>query len=352
MSISVVHVGTGFVGVQALRGIVDNPDFELLALVVNNPEKVGRDAGEFAGSAPTGIRATDDLDAALALKPDVVSYFATTHGRLKVTIEDFCSILSGGANIVTTSIGALINPALARPDVLERLESACAQGSSTCFSTGIDPGFFSDYLPVVLSGACRRIDVVRIYELAVYESGAQSDSVAFDQIGFGGPIDSIPPIVQPDGLRVTWGTVLSMVGEQLGVTFDEITVSHEMLPAPESFEYQGRTIEQGTVAGMRFHVAGVVDGFEKVALSHVTRARKDLAPDWPQPLRGDSYRILIEGDPRLECEFEFSSEDGTHLDGGFGITAMRAINAIPSVVASDPGVKSVFDLPLIIGRIA
>ena len=29
---------------------------------------------------------------------------------------------------------------------------------------------------------------------------------------------------------------------------------------------------------------------------------------------------------------------------------MRAINAIPLVVAAEPGVKSVFDLPVITGR--
>jgi len=163
-------------------------------------------------------------------------------------------------------------------------------------------------------------------------------------------MDTVPPIVDPDGLRANWGGVLTMIGEQLGVTFDEIVADHELLPAPEAFDYQGRTIAKGTVAGMRFRVAGIRRGRDVVSLSHVTRAREDLAPDWPRPLRGDAYRIVIEGDPRLDCEFEFSSADGSNLAGGFGITAMRAVNAIPLVVASEPGVKSVFDLPVITGR--
>jgi len=351
MALRVAHVGTGFVGSQALRGVIEHPDLELVGLVVSAPEKVGKDAARFAGTPHTGVAATDDLAAALAARPDAVSYFATTHGRLKVALQDFCTILAGGSSLVTTSVGALIHPGSTRPDVLARLEGACAEGGSTCFSTGIDPGFFSDYLPVVLSGCARRIDAIRIYEMAVYESGAQSDSVAFEQMGFGAPIDAVPPIVHPDGLRAGWGGVLTMIAEQLGLAYDEIVVGHEMLPAPESFAYQGRTIEQGTIAGMRFHVAGVVDGTEKVSLSHVTRTRADLAPDWPRPLRNDAYRIVIEGDPRLDCEFEFASAGGTHLDGGFGITAMRAVNAIPAVVAAEPGVKSVFDLPVIIGRL-
>jgi hypothetical protein len=141
-----------------------------------------------------------------------------------------------------------------------------------------------------------------------------------------------------------------MVGEQLGVAVDDIRISHELLPSPETFSYQGRVIEEGTVAGMRFEVAGMVRGRALLSLAHVTRARSDLAPDWPRPLRGDAYRVIIKGDPRLDCEVEFSNDEGNHLVGGFGMTAMRAMNAIPQVVASEPGVKSIFDLPLITGH--
>ena len=350
MAIGVVNVGTGLVGQEALRGIIEHPDTELVGHVVFDPEKAGRDVGELVGLDPIGVIATTDLDEALGTSPDVVAYFATTHGRLKTTLNDFCRILTAGIDIVTTSVGALIHPPSARPDVLERLNAACAAGNSTLFSTGVDPGFFSDYLPVVLSGCARRIDAIRIYEMAVYESGGQSDLVAFEQVGFGLPVDTITPLVHPDGLKASWGGVLLMIAEQLGVTVDEIVTSHEMLPSPETFPYQGRTIEQGTIAGMRFEIAAMVGGQNLISVSHVTRARRDLAPDWPRPHGDDAYRIVIEGDPRIECETEFTNAHGDNLAGGFGITAMRAINAIPHVVAAEPGVRSVFDLPLITGR--
>ena len=298
--------------------VLDHPDTELVAVVVHSDDKVGRDAGELVGRPPIGLAAIQSLEEALALEPAVVAYFNTTHGRLKATIEEFAMILASGANIVTTSVGALINPAGARPDVLAKLNAACQEGGTTLFSTGIDPGVFSDFMPIVLSGCGRRIDGIRIFEMATYESGQQSDMVAFEQVGFGLPTNTVTPLVHPDGLRVTWGNAISMMAEQLGVTLDEI--------------------------------AGMKNGKNLISVAHVTRARHDLAPDWPRPLRGDGYRIIIEGEPRLDCEFEFSSETGEHLTGGWAITAMRAINAIPSVVAAEPGVKSVFDLPVITGR--
>ncbi len=99
----------------------------------------------------------------------------------------------------------------------------------------------------MLSGGARRIDAIRIYELAI----------------------------------------------------DEITTSHEMLPAPETFSYQGRTIEAGTIAGMRFEVSAWSGGVTSSRLSHITRARRDLAPDWPRPNGDDAYRVVIEGDPHM-----------------------------------------------------
>ena len=351
MAIRVVNVGTGLVGQEALRALIDHPDTELVGHVVFDPAKVGRDIGDLVGYPRTGVIATSDLDAALTTEPDVVAYFATTHGRLKATLDEFVRILESGIHIVTTSVGALIHPGSARPDVLERLNAACQAGNSSLFSTGIDPGFFSDYLPVVLSGCARRIDGIRIYEMAIYESGGQSDLVAFDQVGFGRPIDTITPLVHPESLKASWGGVLLMIAEQLGVSVDEITTSHEMLPSPETFPYQGRTIQEGTIAGMRFEIAAIVGGQNLISVSHVTRARRDLAPDWPRPHGDDAYRIVIEGNPRIECETEFTNAHGDNLAGGFGITAMRAINAIPLVVDARPGVLSVFDLPLIKGRL-
>jgi 4-hydroxy-tetrahydrodipicolinate reductase len=347
--IRVVHYGTGFSGAHALRGIITHPELELVGLVVHSDEKAGLDAGALCGLPPTGVLATQDLAEAIALEADAFCYMATTHGRLKVAIGELCEILESGTNVTTTSFGALIHPPSTRPDVLERLEVAAQAGGASLFGTGIDPGFFSDFLPVALSGCSQRIDSIRIYELALYASGHQSDEVAFDIFGFGQPTDSVPPIVDPNGLKGNWGGVISSIAEQLGLELEAIDTAFELWPAEEGFNYQGRRIEQGTIAAMRFEILGMVGGRPRVAIEHVTRTLPDQAPNWNRALQGDAYRIVIEGSPRLECEFQFTEGDD-HLAGGFNITAMRAVNAIPAVVAHAPGVVSTFDLPLISGR--
>ncbi len=345
----VVHFGTGFAGVHALRAIIQRPDLELAGLVVHSDAKAGRDAGDLCGLAPTGIFAIQDIEEAIALDADVFSYMASSHGRLKVTVGELCRILESGMNVVTTSVGALIHPRTARPDVLARLEESGRLGGTTLFSTGADPGFFSDYLPVILSGCSQRIDSVRVYELAVYESGHQSDEVAFDIFGFGNPMESRPHIVDEAGLIGNWGGVVSSMAEQLGLELDGIESSYELLPADEGFEFQGRRIEAGTIAAMRFEIVGVVGGQPKVAVEHVTRTKADQAPEWARAKASDAYRIVIEGSPSVDCEVQFREGDDVPA-GAFNITAMRAINAIPLVCEAEPGVVSVFDLPPITGR--
>jgi hypothetical protein len=349
VTLRVVHYGTGFSGIHALRGIISHPDLELVGLVVHSEDKAGKDAGDLAGVGPVGVRATNDIDEAVALDADAFCYMATTHGRLKVAIGELGRILESGKNVATTSFGALIHPPTARPDVLARLEDSARRGGATLFSTGIDPGFLSDYLPVVISGCCRRIDSIRVYELAVYESGQQSDEVAFDIFQFGQPLDTVPPIVDATGLRQSWGGVITSIADQLGVTLDGIETSFELWPAPAGFDYQGRRIEAGTMAALRFEIAGVVGGVTKVAVEHVTRTREDQAPEWTRPLQGDAYRVVIDGSPHIECEFQFR-EGHEAIAGGFNITAMRAVNAIPAVCAAEPGVLSTFDLPPVTGR--
>ncbi len=77
----VIQFGTGFVGHFALRAIIEHPDMELVGCWVHSDEKVGLDAGEIAGSAKTGILATSDIDALLALDADCLCSAAGGDGR-------------------------------------------------------------------------------------------------------------------------------------------------------------------------------------------------------------------------------------------------------------------------------
>ena len=111
-------------------------------------------------------------------------------------------------------------------------------------------------------------------------------------------------------------------------------------------------IEQGTLAAVRFGVAGIVDGEPRLFAEHVTRMRHDMAPEWPQPPSGSAsvHRVEVEGSPSLTLDLCMRSNDGSHTNAGLLATAMRLVNAIPAVVAAPPGIVTPLDLQLGVSR--
>jgi len=82
MPLRVIEWSTGNVGRFALRCIIQHPDLELVGVWVHDPKKAGHDAGALCGLPPTtGVKATNDVDALLALDADCVCYTATADLR-------------------------------------------------------------------------------------------------------------------------------------------------------------------------------------------------------------------------------------------------------------------------------
>jgi hypothetical protein len=347
MTHRVIQWSTGNVGTYALRHIIDHPDLELAGLWVHSPAKVGRDAGSFCDRGRTGITSTNDVDAILATPADCVCYTATADLRPFEAIEDICRILASGKNVVSSSVVPLVHPRSFLPEFRDQLAAACEKGRASFLTSGIDPGFANDLLPLVLSGLCGRWEEIRIQEIINYATYAQPQ-VVFDTMGFGQPLDATPLLLTPGTLAFAWGGTVQLLAEGLGLELDEVSQSFERRPAVKAVRIGDRTVEPGTMGALRFEVHGVVKGVPRLVVEHVTRIDDDLAPEWPTG--NGSYRVLVKGTPAMKLEYEFWDERGDHAVGGVVLTATRIVNAIPAVCAARPGLLSVLDLPLITGR--
>ena len=345
----VIQWATGHVGIHALRAIACHPDLELVGLFVSSEAKAGKDAGGICGIEKTGVVATRDADALIALDADCVSYAGATDFRLGDAIDDMCRILASGKNIVTSSFVPFIHPWQVVPAFAEQLEEACARGNTSFFCSGIDPGFSPDALPITLSSLSERIDSIRSQEIFNYATYDQPETL-FEVMGFGKPPGTPCPLLFPGALSMAWGASVRMVADALGVELDEIRQKHEVALAEETFDISCGRVEKGTVAGLRFEVAGVVRGKERIFVEHVTRLRDDVAPDWPQGIGPGNYRVTIEGMPSMRCDLQIGFQSDDHNIDGCVATAMRLVNAIPAVCAASPGIKSWLHLPVFAGR--
>lgn len=352
MSIRVAQVATGNAGMLTLRQLITDARFELVAVSTSNPDKVGRDAGELAGlDVVTGISAVADLDALIATKPDAVVYCAMGDTRPVEATNDVRKLLEAGIDVVGSAPGTLQFPWGTMPEkVIDKVEAAAQAGGASVYITGVDPGFASDLLPLALASTCQRVEQIKCYELADYATydGAE---VMFDLMGFGHPVDSVPMLFLPGVLGLAWGTAIRMMGSALGIEVDEIVEFWEAEPAPETYEIAAGTIKEGTIAALHFSISGMVNGHPAIVVEHVTRTREDLRPDWARPASGGgAYRIEITGEPSYVVDIVPSSEHGDHNHAAIVAACGRIVNAIPDVIAAEPGIRTTLDLPLPTGH--
>jgi 4-hydroxy-tetrahydrodipicolinate reductase len=347
MKLRVIQWSTGNVGAYALRAIIHHPELELVGLVVSNPAKVGKDAATFCGlDAPTGVVATDDWQSLLDAGADCVCYTADAGTRMAEAVADMAAALRAGIDVVSCSMVMLVDPESPLPAFVDPLREACEVGGSSFLTSGIDPGFANDVLPLTLSGMVEHWSHLRIQEIVNYATYEQGDTV-MNTMGFGQPLDASPFLLQPGVLSLAWGGTVRLLARGLGVELDEIRESHERRPAEHDIVLSYGKIAKGTMAALRFEVQGIVDGVPAIVVEHVTRMTDEIAPDWPH---GKGYKIIIEGEPQLTVSLDMADRHGDHAVAGVILTATRIVNAIPAVVAHEAGMLSALDVGLITGK--
>jgi 2,4-diaminopentanoate dehydrogenase len=151
----VVQWTTGNVGKSSVRAIVANPTLELVGCYAWSPEKAGHDVGELCGIQPLGVKATNDIAALLALRPDCVVY-----NPMFANVDELVRILSAGINVVGTA-GFITGHFLGAGR--DRIAAACERGGSTIFGSGINPGFIQLFA-IVSAGLSDRVDKVSMLE--------------------------------------------------------------------------------------------------------------------------------------------------------------------------------------------
>jgi hypothetical protein len=341
---------TGGVGKYAIRTIADRPNLDLVGVWVHSDDKNGRDAGELAGIDPVGVLATQDESEILGGDADCVVYAAPAPHRMREAIGDLCRILAAGKNVVTTSISGLVYPRGSMPPkVIDAIRGAAEAGRSSLFSSGIEPGFAADLLPIALMSMSHKVYSVRGIEITNYSEYPNAYDMR-ELFGFGQPLDYQGGLKMPGTLRWGWGAAVTMVADALGVELSDIREMCEFQPTPRDISTAFGLVEAGTVGATRAACIGVVDGQDVITIEHVDRLADDLAPDWLKGRDGGTdgiWRVIIDGEPSIDAEFEVGHRPGeSHNDHGLLATGMRAVNAIPWVCEAEPGIVDALHIPL------
>lgn len=339
----VVQWATGSVGRESLKAILMHPRLELAGLWVHSADKQGKDAGELCGMPPTGVQATNDLEAILACEADCVAYMP----RL-TDLDEICALLRSGKNVICTPF-LFYGSHLAQAD-RARVEAACEAGGTSVHGTGIHPGFVGMVLPLALSGMSRTIDHIRVEERADW-TFYDSPRITFDNMRFGHPPEEATLEANPFARFNSdlFEQQIRMLSDALGAEIDEISVEQDLTVAPKSVDVRAGKLPAGTVSGQRYHWQGLREGMPLIEIDALWTLGGFYPEHWPKPK--DGWTVSIEGDPSLRSHFmslaSFKRRDATmdeHVHASDTATAMQAVNSIPALCEAETGTRGTFEL--------
>lgn len=334
----VAQWATGNIGSYALKGVIQHPQMQLAGVFVYGADKVGRDAGELCKLPATGVKATGRIEDIIAARPDCVLYMPQY-----TRYDELCRLLEAGINVATSvvefhHVDSL--PAEARA----RVEDACRRGASSIHSTGASPGFISETLPVALMTLVRRLDLFQIDEYADMTSRG-SPGLIFEVLGFGQPPRPMVDDRQVAHIRDSFGQSLRHLADSLSMPLDRFEAAGEFGTAKRRTEIAAGVIEAGTVAALRLSVTGFRGGKPAMRFRANWYCARELEQDWD--LRDTGWRVQVQGDTPLDISIGFpvSEEDYPKVSPGF--TAHPVVNAVPALVAAEPGIRTAAELKVL-----
>lgn len=343
--LKIIQWGTGTAGRLTAQAVHESPDFELVGCYVHTDAKNGRDVGDICGIGPIGVTATTDKEAIFAMPADCVLYMTMEEFTADRAIDDICRLLASGKNVIATAATILYHPAAIGQDAVDRLEAACREGGTSYLGSGIEPGWASVVLPMLLSSVSKRIDTLHIREVVSYRDYDTTASM-IDMMGFGQAPKPMPPTPVPMEHVGAYGSLLLFLAKAFDFTIDEVIVELDDVAADKDYDIAVGRIAAGTVAAKHYAFTLVVDGKQKVRLEHFTRAAGPGPMGWPQ---GDGLFVTTTGEPSLDLSVKLALHGTKPTDDGSLMAAMYVVHSIRYVCDAAPGIRSVLDLPMIVG---
>ncbi len=336
----VIQWATGVVGSAALRHFIQNPVIDLVAVRVFNPDKVGKDAGDLVGLPKTGILATDDQEAIIAMDADCVM-FAPLHGNAE-NLDLICRMLASGKNVIST-LGPFV-PNKFFPDETARIEAACREGNSSFHPCGVHPGFSGDIMPLTLIRLMDRIDCIEVSEII---DKVRNPMVYTEMMGFGQDPEHLlaNPRRSPETYRTFYGS-MDMIAKALGKEIEKVTVKFEVSKALKDIKHAFGEVKQGTVGGQHYEWTAWVEGQPLIVYHFYWQLGQDLDPLWEE---GENcYRIRIKGEPPLEVKLMGAPEaDGVRPFLGLPWTGLVGATALQAVCDAAPGIVTHIDFGVV-----
>ncbi len=327
-NLKVALYGVGWIGSSIARLLLTKKGVEIVGAVDFAQTKAGRDLGEIVEAEKSlGVKVTRDAGELFStIKPDVVvhatsSYFRDVYPQLE-------EIVKHGANVVSTC-EELSYPYFSSGELAAKLDALAKKHGVAVLGTGVNPGFVMDTLPIVLSGVCQEIRSIKVERVM----DAATRRVPFQKkIGAGLTVEEFREKIDTKQItgHVGLEQSVAMIADALGWSLQAVELGVvEPVVAENAVKSKAIKVKRGNVAGLRQFARGIMHSKPVVTLLFEAYIGAEEEYD----------SVTIEGVPRI-CE-----KISPCIHGDLA-TAAIIVNMIPKVVNSEPGLKTMKDLPL------
>lgn len=331
--IRVLQFGVGAVGRETIRQLAMR-GIDLVGAVDENPALTGQDVGLVADlGRELGIRIERDLEHCLQeTQPDVVLH--ATGFVPELVLRDFSLIARHHAHVVSISGIAYIWKRY--PDLAKSLHQVALQHKVAFVGAGMIPGFLSDLLPIVLSGACHEVRSIAIRRCADYSPWGPDVMARY---GFGLKKEEFERQVATGRITLfasLWQS-LDMMVHALG--WDIVEEKEEKSPWISTRNRQGSNVRIAPreVCGFRHQVSAENAAGQTISIEVQGYIQPEGEEEQPQ------LSVRIDGGP--SCEMIINGEL-VSAQGSLMTSSARMINALPRIMQAEPGLASLSDLPI------
>jgi 4-hydroxy-tetrahydrodipicolinate reductase len=321
--IKVIQYGLGPIGNRLTEYLAARPTLKIVGAIDNDPAKMGRDVGVAAGLPPVGVCISGNASEVLSSCGGQVALLTTSSSLEKIESQ-LIEILKHGISVVSTC-EELAYPWLTAPAISERIDKAEKKAGAAVLGTGVNPGFLSDFLPLAMTGVCRKVEKITVERV----QDARFRRIPFQKkIGAGLTTAEFAQKAAQGTLRhVGLTESLQMIAAAMGWTLDRTEDVLEPIVADRRLETPAMTIEAGDCLGVSQTGRGWRDGREVVTLVFQAAIGLENPRD----------RVVIEGEPRIDATIAGG------VNGDIATCAM-VTNGIPVVLNARPGLRTMADI--------
>jgi 4-hydroxy-tetrahydrodipicolinate reductase len=324
--IRVVQYGLGPIGASIARLMRTKAQIEIVGAIDKDPAQAGRDLGEVLGAtdAPWGVVIAPEAASVLAKPADLVVH--STSSYLSSVMDQLLECIGAGCCVVSTC-EELAYPFRKHPELSKKLDESAIEEGVAVIGTGVNPGFVMDKLVLTLSTVSQKVESARAIRVV---DASKRRLPLQKKIGAGMTPEEFKQqvaagVIKHHGLPES----IAMVADGLGIEVDEITETIEPMIADETVKTEYLEVAPGQVTGVHQVGRGTAGGQEKIFMElKMYVGAKDP---------GDT--VELSGQPNISLTIP----GGTHGDIA---TAAVAVNAIPSILAANAGLRTSRDLPL------